>query len=83
MASYDDVLMGNMRGFRKEKGQPLDEPALRAQVAANVRDESEESSIEDLRQKYQQIRDYVSEGGVLDTKIDNLRESAVDGPPRE
>jgi len=76
MASFDDVLMGNMRGFRKEKGQPLDEPALRAQVAADVRDESEESSIEDLRQKYQQIRDYVAPGGELETQITELRQSA-------
>jgi len=36
MASYDDVLMQNMRGFRKETGQPLDEPALRAQVASDT-----------------------------------------------
>jgi len=51
MASFDDVLMGGMRGFRKETGQPLDEPEI-TQV------ESQQST-DDLRERYDSARNEV------------------------
>ena len=51
MASFDDVLMGGMRGFRKETGQPLEESEI-TQV------ESQQST-DDLRERYDSARNEV------------------------
>ena len=51
MASFDDVLMGGMRSFRKETGQPLEEPEI-TQV------ESQQST-DDLRERYDSARNEV------------------------
>ena len=52
MASFDDVLMGNLRGFRRETGQPMDEPAIRASAIPEF---EPKESISALRDKYNEL----------------------------
>ena len=55
MASLDDVLKGNLRGYRRETGQPLDEPGIRAAaipVEEPAIDEVEPPQLYDERAEY-------------------------------
>ena len=55
MASFDDVLMGNLRGFRRETGQPLDEPAIRASAIPQVQP-AQSQDMDDLRGRYSDLQ---------------------------
>ena len=55
MASFDDVLMGNLRGFRRETGQPLDEPAIRASAIPQVQP-AQSQDMDDLRGRYRDLQ---------------------------
>jgi len=56
MASEDALLLRSMRGFSRETGDPLDEPAVRAQAASGIEQVEGGESLGDIRSRYDKLR---------------------------
>ena len=56
MASEDALLLRSMRGFSREKGNPLEEPALRSQAASEIEQVEGGESLDELRSRYDELR---------------------------
>jgi hypothetical protein len=56
MASEDALLLRSMRGFSREKGNPLEEPALRSQAASEIEQVEGGESLDELRSRYDKLR---------------------------
>ena len=56
MASEDALLLRSMRGFSRETGDPLDEPALRSQAASGIEQVKGGESLGDIRSRYDKLR---------------------------
>ena len=56
MASEDALLLRSMRGFSREKGNPLEEPALRSQAVSGIDQVKGGESLDELRSRYDKLR---------------------------